>query len=86
MLISRSSIYILVVFIYERISAIMDFNEMMYLFRMLFLFKIFSQSSKIFKLNRYRPRHIDLDFKILLLKKLLKSNIKRGIIISTFND
>lgn len=86
MLISRSSIYILVVFIYERISAIMDFNEMMYLFRMLFLFKIFSQSSKIFKLDRYRPRHIDLDFKILLLKKLLKSNIKRGIIISTFND
>lgn len=64
----------------------MDFNEMMYLFRMLFLFKIFSQSSKIFKLDRYRPRHIDLDFKILLLKKLLKSNIKRGIIISTFND
>lgn len=58
----------------------------MYLFRMLFLFKIFSQSSKIFKLDRYRPRHIDLDFKILLLKKLLKSNIKRGIIISTFND
>lgn len=86
MLISRSSIYIFVVSIYERISAIMDFNEMMYLFRMLFLFKIFSQSSKIFKLDRYRPRHIDLDFKILLLKKLLKSNIKRGIIISTFND
>lgn len=86
MLISRSSIYILVVSIYERISASMDFNEMMYLFRMLFLFKIFSQSSKIFKLDRYRPRHIDLDFKILLLKKLLKSNIKRGIIISTFND
>lgn len=86
MLISRSSIYIFVVSIYERISAIMDFNEMMYLFRMLFLFKIFSQNSKIFKLDRYRPRHIDLDFKILLLKKLLKSNIKRGIIISTFND
>lgn len=50
----------------------MDFNEMMYLFRMLFLFKIFSQNSKIFKLDRYRPRHIDLDFNDFIAKKIIE--------------
>lgn len=45
---------------------------------MLLLLKIFfSQNSERF-LSRilYRPRRIDLDFKIFLLEKLLKSNTK----------